>query len=98
MPIDLGPPARPLRLQYRAEALLLTLALAAVRLLPVDLASALGGRLCRLVGRLAPVSRVGRRNLRAAFPEKPAAEIEGILAGVWENLGRTGAEYAHLGR
>lgn len=35
-------------------------------------------------------------NLRAAFPEKSPEEIETILAGVWNNLGRLGAEFAHL--
>jgi 3-oxoacyl-[acyl-carrier-protein] synthase II len=40
--------------------------------------------------------RIGRDNLTAAFPEKSPAEIETILAGVWDNLGRVGAEFAHL--
>src|SRR5262249_60952212 len=32
------------------------------------------------------------------FPEKSDAEIEKILAGVWDNLGRVVAEFAHLDR
>jgi lauroyl/myristoyl acyltransferase len=32
--------------------------------------------------------KFGRANLAAAFPEKSSAEIEAILAGVWDNLGR----------
>ena len=36
------------------------------------------------------------RKSQAAFPEKSAQEIETILAGVWDNLGRIGAEFAHL--
>ena len=36
------------------------------------------------------------RILKAAFPEKSSEEIETILAGVWDNLGRIGAEFAHL--
>jgi Kdo2-lipid IVA lauroyltransferase/acyltransferase len=40
--------------------------------------------------------KIGRANLTAAFPEKSPAEIEAILAGVWDNLGRVGAEFAHL--
>ncbi len=40
--------------------------------------------------------RIGRANLTAAFPEKSPEEIEAILAGVWDNLGRVGAEFAHL--
>jgi KDO2-lipid IV(A) lauroyltransferase len=40
--------------------------------------------------------RIGRDNLRAAFPEKSDAEIEAILSGVWDNLGRVAAEFVHL--
>src|SRR6195256_562157 len=42
--------------------------------------------------------RNGRANLAAAFPEKSPDEIERILGGVWDNLGRVGAEFAHLDR
>jgi KDO2-lipid IV(A) lauroyltransferase len=56
------------------------------------------GRLMRIVGPWLPEHKVGRANLVAAFPSKPPAEIERILAGVWENLGRVGAEFAHLDR
>jgi KDO2-lipid IV(A) lauroyltransferase len=42
--------------------------------------------------------RVGRANLVAAFPDKPAAEIERILAGVWDNLGRFAVEFAQIER
>ncbi len=54
------------------------------------------GALLRKVGPLLKEHRVGRDNLRAAFPEKSAAEIEQILAGVWDNLGRIAVEFAHL--
>jgi KDO2-lipid IV(A) lauroyltransferase len=54
------------------------------------------GTLTRRLGPLLPEQRIGRANLTAAFPEKSAEEIETILAGVWENLGRVGAEFAHL--
>src|SRR5262249_46057069 len=33
-----------------------------------------------------------------AFPEKSESEIETILSGVWDNLGRVAAEFAHLDR
>src|SRR5581483_2760337 len=39
---------------------------------------------------------IGRANLTAAFPEKSPEEIDAILDGVWDNLGRVGAEFAHL--
>jgi KDO2-lipid IV(A) lauroyltransferase len=54
------------------------------------------GRVTRLIGPLTREQRVGRANLTAAFPEKSPEEIETILSGVWDNLGRVGAEFAHL--
>lgn len=42
--------------------------------------------------------RIARANLVAAFPEKSAQEIETILAGTWDNLGRVTAEFLHLDR
>ena len=56
------------------------------------------GRLMRLVGPWLPEHKIGRANLAAAFPGKSPDEIEKILGGVWENLGRVGAEFAHLDR
>lgn len=66
--------------------------------LPVDAASGLAGGLLRLVGPRLKVSRVARRNLARAFPDKGPAEIEGIVAEVWENLGRVAGEFPHLGQ
>ncbi|WP_322516575.1 lipid A biosynthesis lauroyl acyltransferase [Rhodopseudomonas palustris] len=54
------------------------------------------GALVRKLGPRLPEQRIGRANLTAAFPEKSPEEIEAILAGVWDNLGRAGAEFAHL--
>ena len=56
------------------------------------------GRLMRIVGPWFPEHKVGRENLRAAFPDKSPEEIGRILGGVWENLGRVAAEFAHIDR
>ena len=77
------------------------LAVGVLRLLrrtnPDRIATATTGIASR-IGRWLPEHRVGRANLAAAYPEKSPAEIEEILRGVWENLGRVAAEYAHLDR
>jgi KDO2-lipid IV(A) lauroyltransferase len=57
-----------------------------------------GGWLMRTIGPWLPENRIGRANLVAAFPQKSSAEIEAILRGAWDNLGRMGAEFAHLDR
>lgn len=57
-----------------------------------------GAFVMRHVGPLLREHKIGRDNLAKAFPEKSPAEIEKILTGVWDNLGRVGGEYAHLDR
>jgi Kdo2-lipid IVA lauroyltransferase/acyltransferase len=58
--------------------------------------SNLAGAFMRVVGPWLREHRIGRDNLRAAFPDKSSAEIETILRGVWDNLGRYFVEMAHL--
>jgi KDO2-lipid IV(A) lauroyltransferase len=52
----------------------------------------------RRIGPWLPEHRVARDNLIAAFPEKSPQEIDAILAGSWDNLGRVAAEFLHLDR
>lgn len=52
----------------------------------------------RNVGPWLPQHRMGRANLRAAFPKKSDKDISGILLEVWDNLGRLAAEVAHVDR
>lgn len=61
-----------------------------------DRTANLFGRITRLIGPVLREHRIGRANLTAAFPEKSPEEIEKILAGVWNNLGRVAAEFAHI--
>jgi Kdo2-lipid IVA lauroyltransferase/acyltransferase len=58
----------------------------------------LAGRVVRTVGPRLKEHEIGRANLAAAFPEKSADEIERILRGVWDNLGRVAAEFAQIDR
>ncbi len=66
------------------------------RILGPARATALGAALLRRIGPLLPAHRTALLNLRAAFPEMPEAERRAIALEAWDNLGRTGAEYAHL--
>ncbi len=73
-------------------------ALKTLRLINVDAMSGLAAAVARTVGPWLPEHRIGRDNLTAAFPEKTPAEIEQILLGVWDNLGRVFAEFAQIDR
>jgi KDO2-lipid IV(A) lauroyltransferase len=81
-----------------AAGKLLTLILKAIRHLDRIRISNVSAGFLRTVGPWLPEHRLGRTNLAAAFPEKSPAEIERILDGVWDNLGRVFAEFAHLDR
>ena len=67
-------------------------------LLPLDLASALGGWLGQTLGPRLAVSERAVKNLKRTFPEIEQTELTAIITGMWDNLGRTAAEYVHLGR
>src|SRR5260221_1474840 len=73
-------------------------ALTAIRWTDPHRMSDFAGNLMRKVGPKLREHRIGQDNLRMAFPEKSGAEIERILSGVWDNLGRIGIEFAHLDR
>jgi len=66
------------------------------RLAGIDVASAIAGAFTRTLGPLLPVNRRADANLRMIYPQMSASERRRIAAGVWENLGRTVAEMAHL--
>src|SRR5437764_9798456 len=89
------------RLERGVDALIGFAAVAlfkALRRIDPDRMANFAGPFMRRLGPWLPEHRTGRDNLRAAFPEKSAAEIEKILAGVWDNLGRVAAAIAHLDR
>jgi KDO2-lipid IV(A) lauroyltransferase len=56
------------------------------------------GFVMRKIGPWLSHHRIGRANLKVAFPTKSDREIEHILSEVWDNLGRVAAEFAHLDR
>lgn len=69
---------------------------AGVRSLGEERAGRVGGAVARFVGRFVSETKLARKNLAAAFPEKSDAEREKILQGVWTGLGQTMVEYVFL--
>lgn len=89
---------RPFRryVRYPLEAAAAWIGLKLFGLLPLDAASAIGGWLGRTIGPRLPVTRLGIRNIALAMPETSPDETKRIIRGMWDNLGRTVAEYPHL--
>ena len=67
-----------------------------LKLFPADAAINTTEKFGRFLGMIFPRTKVARKNLKHAFPEKSDAEIEQILRDMWGNLSRTAAEYAYL--
>ena len=62
----------------------------------VDRASDVGGWIGRRIGPRLSFTNRARNNIALAMPELSAEERERIVVDMWDNLGRTIAEYAHL--
>jgi KDO2-lipid IV(A) lauroyltransferase len=86
------------RVAQPIEAALIHALFVLFRALPLETASALGGRIARAIGPRIGLTRRARKNLRRVFPEKSDDEIEAIIRDMWENLGRVATEYPHLSR
>ena len=88
---------RPVTIAHRIEYVIVLGVFALLRLLSIDAASAFTGKLLRWLGPLIrPVSKRGEENLAMIFPDWSRAKIQSVIRDVWENIGRTGGEYAHL--
>ena len=86
------------RMGDAAAGALAIAALKAIRLVDPDRAANAGACILRAIGPLLRENRIARENLKAACPEKSDTEIDTILRDTWDNLGRIGAEFAHLDR
>lgn len=92
------PPSKGQHVVWRLEALAFDAFNLLFRLLPVDAASWIGGKLFRLIGPRTKTHDVAVANLKLAFPEKDAAWHRKILGDQWENNGRTVAEFPNMDR
>ncbi|MCQ8184931.1 lysophospholipid acyltransferase family protein [Parvularcula maris] len=87
---------KPVTLQRRIEAFFFIGLLKILRLFSIESGSAFLGRTMRYLGPLLhTVHQRGERNLKLIYPDMTPAERSAILRDVWENAGRTAAEYAH---
>jgi len=85
-------------LSWRLEALGFDLATVIIRAAPVDLVSAVGGRLFRAVGPFTRAHRTARGGLQIAFPQMDESERRSLLSAQWDNFGRYIAEFPVLDR
>ena len=83
-------------IKHRIEYLLLKFFFLILKLLPIDLASTIGGFLGRTIGPKLSANKTAKNNFNMAFPNKSKEETEKNIIQMWENFGRTVAEYPFL--
>lgn len=86
------------RLSWLGAAVGFDVASMVLRLLPIDVASALGGLLFRWFAPWTPWDRTVRRNLELAFPTLGVAERDTIRDAYWAQFGRLAFEFPMLDR
>jgi len=82
--------------RHPIEFLAVFVTASAARVSGIDGASAIGAWIGRTLGYRSGRSRIARRNLARAFPDRNEAEIERITRACWENAGRSAMEYTCL--
>lgn len=88
---------RPITLMHRVEYALVVGLFGFFRLVGLDAASAIAGGFMGAVGPVfRSVSKRAEDNLRMAFPDWSEEKIKKTTKEIWTNLGRVGAEFAHL--
>jgi len=81
---------------YPAEAIALSLLLLIFWLPGLAVGSWLGGMFGRFIGPLFGITGIARQQIRLAFPDWADDKVDPTVRDMWENVGRTLAEYPHL--
>ncbi len=82
--------------RYRLEAAAALPLFGFFKLLGLERASAFGGWLLRTVGPHVGITRRARKNIERAMPELATSDVDQIIRDMWDNIGRTIGEFAHL--
>lgn len=85
-------------LAYPPQALGVVLIYGIFAIMPVDMASAIGGWLGRTIGLRLGKTKRARGNIERALPELAPSQYEAAMEEMWDNLGRVVAELPHLDR
>lgn len=83
------------KVKYIIEAFFVYLFLYFFRLLPIEIASKIGGYIFRLLSHTLPVNKVAMKNLAICFPAQSIKEKKETLSKSWDHFGRVFAEIVH---
>ena len=84
------------KIRYILEAPLVWLGLAFFRLLKIENASNLAGKIAVFVGKKISVNKLATSNLSKALPHLDEYQKNAIIDDMWDNLGRIVGEVPHV--
>ncbi|MCT4575375.1 MAG: hypothetical protein N4A43_03905 [Alphaproteobacteria bacterium] len=84
------------QIKYLIEAFFVYILLFIFKLLPVDIASATGSVVARCFLRFSKWDSIARSNINKVYPDISNKEVDTIIKGMWNNIGRIAGEYVHL--
>jgi len=84
------------RIRYFAESILAKSAYWIFRLLPLNVASSMGGVIGRTLGPFLSRDKLARKNLQRAIPDLDEKQVDEIITAMWDNLGRMVAEFPRM--
>ncbi len=85
-----------MRLRYLGVSIAVFAGASIFKILPLGAASSLGGRVARFVGPHLRRHEIARKNFQRALPDRSEAVAQRALTKMWDNFGRTIAEFVHL--
>ena len=83
---------------WRTEAALFSGYEGLMRAAGLERASDMGASVLGRIGPHISPHRIARRNMELIFPDASPRELDGLLAAMWDNLGRVAGELPHLGK
>jgi len=85
-------------IRYLLEALIVKFGLLLFEIIGVKNASNCASFLAKFIGKKLAVNNLARRNIIQALPNLSASEVEDVLDGMWDNLGRIVGEFAYVSK
>ena len=86
------------QIRYFVEAAMVEFGLFLFRTIGLKNSSNLASFLAKTIGKRIAVNNLAKENITKALPNLSAAEVENVIDGMWDNLGRIVGEFVHIAK
>ncbi|MES2678128.1 MAG: lysophospholipid acyltransferase family protein [Pseudomonadota bacterium] len=86
------------QIRYFLESIIVRFGLFLFEIIGLKNASNFASFLARLIGKRISVHNLAKQNITKSLPNLNAAEVDEVLDGMWDNLGRIVGEFIHIAK